>query len=94
MSLGYEFRKFFCISHSRCKKCEIIDYMPVLVDDYGHYLGYDPKTNLLFLDGINHFNRFGKERIQIVYDRLAEEFEQRHIKEINKFNHRFNKKRS
>ncbi|EYC27467.1 hypothetical protein Y032_0009g746 [Ancylostoma ceylanicum] len=59
----------------RCKKCEIIDYKPVLVDDHGHYLGYDPKTNLMFLDGINHFNRFGKERIQTVYNRLAKEFE-------------------
>ncbi|KIH47458.1 hypothetical protein ANCDUO_22481 [Ancylostoma duodenale] len=63
----------------RCKKCEIIDYKPVLVDDRGHYLGYDPKTNLMFLDGINHFNRFGKERIQTVYNRLVKEFELSHI---------------
>ncbi|RCN47368.1 hypothetical protein ANCCAN_06656 [Ancylostoma caninum] len=67
--------KLRLITYFRCKKCEIIDYKPVLVDDRGHYLGYDPKTNLMFLDGINHFNRFGKERIQTVYNRLAKEFE-------------------
>ncbi|KHJ97129.1 hypothetical protein OESDEN_02906 [Oesophagostomum dentatum] len=58
----------------RCKKCEIIDYMPALVDDVGRYRGFDPVTNLVFVDGNNHFTRFGKKRIQSVYNRLAKEF--------------------
>ncbi|CAJ0590469.1 unnamed protein product [Cylicocyclus nassatus] len=58
----------------RCRKCEIVDYMPVLVDKKGQYLGYDPETNLMYLDHENHFNRFGKQRLQIVFDKLAEEF--------------------
>ncbi|EYB96089.1 hypothetical protein Y032_0154g3027 [Ancylostoma ceylanicum] len=57
----------------RCKKCEIIDYMPLLVDKNGRYLGYDPTTNLIYLDKNNHFTRFAKERIQILFNRLAEE---------------------
>ncbi|KAL6732900.1 hypothetical protein Aduo_003611 [Ancylostoma duodenale] len=57
----------------RCKKCEIIDYLPLLVDKNGRYLGYDSTTNLMYLDRNNHFNRFGKERIQILFNRLAEE---------------------
>ncbi|KIH66150.1 acyltransferase [Ancylostoma duodenale] len=48
----------------RCRKCEIMDYLPVLVDGNGHYLGYNPKNNLMYLDDHNHFTRFGKERIQ------------------------------
>ncbi|CAJ0606249.1 unnamed protein product [Cylicocyclus nassatus] len=31
----------------RCKKCEIVDYMPMFVDKNGHYLGYNPNTNLI-----------------------------------------------
>ncbi|RCN47365.1 hypothetical protein ANCCAN_06653 [Ancylostoma caninum] len=58
----------------RCKKCEIIDYLPLLVDENGRYLGYDAETNLMFLDDINHFTRFGKERIQIVFNQLAKKF--------------------
>ncbi|RCN34892.1 hypothetical protein ANCCAN_19254 [Ancylostoma caninum] len=59
----------------RCKKCEIIDYLPFLVDDDGQYLGYNSKTNIMYYDAINHFNRFGKERIQALYTRLANELE-------------------
>ncbi|KAL6732902.1 hypothetical protein Aduo_003612 [Ancylostoma duodenale] len=58
----------------RCRKCEIIDYVPLLVDENGQYLGYDPKTNLMYLDDINHFTRFGKERIQILFNQLAKKF--------------------
>lgn len=58
--------------HFRCRKCEIIDYLPLLVDENGRYLGYDAKTNLIYLDRNNHFTRFGKERIQILFNRLAE----------------------
>ncbi|EYB96088.1 hypothetical protein Y032_0154g3026 [Ancylostoma ceylanicum] len=58
----------------RCKKCEIIDYLPLLVDENGRYLGYEPKTNLMYLDDINHFTRFGKERIQILFNQLARKF--------------------
>ncbi|EYB89382.1 hypothetical protein Y032_0232g3026 [Ancylostoma ceylanicum] len=42
----------------RCRACEIIDYLPVLVNGNGHYLGYNPRTNLLYLDDHNHFTRF------------------------------------
>ncbi|EYC32657.1 hypothetical protein Y032_0002g1026 [Ancylostoma ceylanicum] len=63
----------------RCKKCEIIDYLTYLVDDDGQYLGYNPKTNIMYYDTINHFNRFGKERIQALYNRLANELEAKGI---------------
>ncbi|CAJ0605609.1 unnamed protein product [Cylicocyclus nassatus] len=58
----------------RCKNCEIVDYMPELVDKKGHYLGYNPETNLMYLNCNNHFNTFGKQRIQIVFDELAKKF--------------------
>ncbi|EYB88894.1 hypothetical protein Y032_0240g3358 [Ancylostoma ceylanicum] len=58
----------------RCQKCEIIDYYPVLVGSSGHYLGYNPYNNLLYLDNNNHFNRFGKEKIQPLFDQLSEKF--------------------
>ncbi|KAL6744562.1 hypothetical protein Aduo_017485 [Ancylostoma duodenale] len=58
----------------RCQKCEVFDYYPALVGSSGHYLGYNPYNNLLYLDNSNHFNRFGKEKIQPVFDRLAGEF--------------------
>ncbi|KAL6737728.1 hypothetical protein Aduo_011347 [Ancylostoma duodenale] len=57
----------------RCKKCEIIDYLPFLVDDDGQFLGYNPKTNIMYFDDSVHFNRFGRERIQTLYTKLAEE---------------------
>ncbi|KAK6752098.1 hypothetical protein RB195_003486 [Necator americanus] len=63
----------------RCKKCEIIDYMPYLVDENGHYLGYNPKTNLMYYDTLNHFNRFGKERIQLLYNKLAKELKSKKL---------------
>ncbi|CAJ0605608.1 unnamed protein product [Cylicocyclus nassatus] len=58
----------------RCKNCEIVDYMPELVDKKGHYLGYNPETNLMYLNCNNHFNTFGKQRIQLVFDELAKKF--------------------
>ncbi|CAJ0595989.1 unnamed protein product [Cylicocyclus nassatus] len=58
----------------RCKKCEIIDYMPLLLDDSGRYLGYDPENGFLYLDGHNHLNDYAKERIRPLFNRLAEEF--------------------
>ncbi|KHJ96978.1 hypothetical protein OESDEN_03053 [Oesophagostomum dentatum] len=58
----------------RCRKCEIVDYMPALVDEHGEYLGYDPKTNLMYMDVDNHFNNFGKARIRTVFDRLSKNF--------------------
>ncbi|EYC32651.1 hypothetical protein Y032_0002g1022 [Ancylostoma ceylanicum] len=63
----------------RCKKCEIIDYLTYLVGDDGQYLGYNPKTNIMYYDTINHFNRFGKERIQALYNKLANELEAKGI---------------
>ncbi|VDM81050.1 unnamed protein product [Strongylus vulgaris] len=59
----------------RCRKCEIIDYFAVLADKEGHYLGYNPENNLMYLDREHHFNRFAKQRLQILYNRLAQEFE-------------------
>ncbi|CAJ0598602.1 unnamed protein product [Cylicocyclus nassatus] len=58
----------------RCKKCEIVDYMPMLVDKKGQYLGYNPITNLMYLDQVNHFNRFGKQIIQPIFEKLARQF--------------------
>ncbi|EYB88885.1 hypothetical protein Y032_0240g3356 [Ancylostoma ceylanicum] len=58
----------------RCQKCELIDYYPLLVGPSGHYQGYNSFNNLMYLDDNNHFNRFGKERIQVVFDRLSEKF--------------------
>ncbi|CAJ0598640.1 unnamed protein product [Cylicocyclus nassatus] len=58
----------------RCKKCEIVDYMPMLVDKKGQYLGYNPITNLMYLDEENHFNRFGKQTIQPIFEKLAKQF--------------------
>ncbi|KIH65099.1 acyltransferase [Ancylostoma duodenale] len=59
----------------RCRKCEVFDYSPVLVETTtGRYLGYNPSNNLMYLDDSGNFNRFGKERIQIVLDRLSEKF--------------------
>ncbi|EYB89397.1 hypothetical protein Y032_0232g3029 [Ancylostoma ceylanicum] len=59
----------------RCRKCEVFDYLPLLVDRNGHYRGYNPENNLMYLDNSNHFNRFGKQRLQPLFDRLAAEFE-------------------
>ncbi|EYC28983.1 hypothetical protein Y032_0007g3532 [Ancylostoma ceylanicum] len=58
----------------RCQKCEVIDYMPFLVSKDGHYFGYNERNNLLYLDNSNHLTRFAKERIQILYNRLADKF--------------------
>ncbi|KAL6743953.1 hypothetical protein Aduo_016934 [Ancylostoma duodenale] len=58
----------------RCQKCEVIDYMPFLVSKNGHYFGYNERNNLLYLDNSNHLTRFAKERIQILYNRLADKF--------------------
>ncbi|VDM65820.1 unnamed protein product [Strongylus vulgaris] len=58
----------------RCKNCELVDYMPALVDNTGRYLGYDPDANQFFLDDENHFNPFAKQRIQPIFDRLAGKF--------------------
>ncbi|EYB89386.1 hypothetical protein Y032_0232g3027 [Ancylostoma ceylanicum] len=58
----------------RCQNCEVIDYLPMLVDENGHYLGYNPKNNLVYIDSANHLTRFGKEMIQPLFDRLAENF--------------------
>ncbi|KAL6740238.1 hypothetical protein Aduo_013612 [Ancylostoma duodenale] len=58
----------------RCQKCEVFDYLPMLVDEDGHLLGYDPENNLLFFDAANHLTRFAKERVQPLFDRLAESF--------------------
>ncbi|KAL6737729.1 hypothetical protein Aduo_011348 [Ancylostoma duodenale] len=63
----------------RCKSCEIIDCLPYVVDDDGQYLGYNPKTNIMYYDSSNHFNRFGKERIQGLYTNLANELHSKGI---------------
>ncbi|KAL6740239.1 hypothetical protein Aduo_013613 [Ancylostoma duodenale] len=59
----------------RCRNCELIDYVPMLLDEHGHYLGYNPKNNLVFIDSANHLTRFAKEFVQPLFDRLAEDFE-------------------
>ncbi|EYC01324.1 hypothetical protein Y032_0108g41 [Ancylostoma ceylanicum] len=41
----------------RCRTCEVIDYLPMLVDENGHYLGYNPDNNLVFIDYANHLTR-------------------------------------
>nr|CDJ89799.1 Protein OAC-10 [Haemonchus contortus] len=48
----------------RCSKCEIIDIKPALVDSENRYLGYDPLTNLLFIDQWNNFTRSGRDRVR------------------------------
>ncbi|EPB77274.1 acyltransferase [Ancylostoma ceylanicum] len=58
----------------RCRACEIIDYLPALVNENGHYLGYNPRTNLMYLDDHNHFTRFGKNRLQALFNQLARNF--------------------
>ncbi|WKY13969.1 hypothetical protein Q1695_004642 [Nippostrongylus brasiliensis] len=59
----------------RCRKCELIDYVPALSDKDGVYRGYDPETNIMYLDESNHLNKFGKERLQPLFDDLAERTE-------------------
>ncbi|VDL71992.1 unnamed protein product [Nippostrongylus brasiliensis] len=59
----------------RCKKCELIDYLPALVDNDGVYRGYDPDTNLMYVDEVNHLNIFAKQRLQPLFDSLAERVE-------------------
>ncbi|WKY13965.1 hypothetical protein Q1695_004640 [Nippostrongylus brasiliensis] len=59
----------------RCKKCELIDYLPALVDDDGVYRGYDRETNLMYIDEVNHLNIFAKQRVQPLFDRLAKRVE-------------------
>ncbi|WKY13962.1 hypothetical protein Q1695_004640 [Nippostrongylus brasiliensis] len=59
----------------RCKKCELIDYLPALLDDDGVYRGYDPDTNLMYVDEVNHLNIFAKQRLQPLFDSLAERVE-------------------
>ncbi|CAJ0605661.1 unnamed protein product [Cylicocyclus nassatus] len=68
-------RHRLCELNKRCKKCELVDYMPVLVDKKGQYLAYNPDTNLMYLDYEQHFNRFGRQRLQIVFNNLAKDFE-------------------
>lgn len=58
-----------------CMKCELIDYLPALVNDDGIYRGYDNETNLLYLDNNNHLTRFGKERVQPIFDEIASRLE-------------------
>ncbi|KAL6732898.1 hypothetical protein Aduo_003609 [Ancylostoma duodenale] len=74
----------------RCRKCEVIDYHPLLVDGNGHYLGYNPETNLMYLDGVHHFNRFGKERIQLLFDQLAKDFKRNNPYNHSRFKKRYN----
>ncbi|WKY13957.1 hypothetical protein Q1695_004638 [Nippostrongylus brasiliensis] len=59
----------------RCRKCEFIDYLPVLKNDDGVYRGYDRETNIMYLDESNHLNKFGKQRVQPLFDRLAKRVE-------------------
>ncbi|VDL78011.1 unnamed protein product [Nippostrongylus brasiliensis] len=59
----------------RCKKCELIDYLPALADDDGVYRGYDRKANLIYIDELNHLNTFGIQRVKPLFDRLAERVE-------------------
>ncbi|VDL73403.1 unnamed protein product [Nippostrongylus brasiliensis] len=59
----------------RCRKCELIDYLPVLKNDDGVYRGYDRETNIMYLDESNHLNKFGKQRVQPLFDRLAKRVE-------------------
>ncbi|VDL71991.1 unnamed protein product [Nippostrongylus brasiliensis] len=56
----------------RCRKCEFIDYLPVLSDKDGKYRGYDPETNLMYIDESNHLTRFGKQRVQPLFNKLAD----------------------
>ncbi|EYC01325.1 hypothetical protein Y032_0108g41 [Ancylostoma ceylanicum] len=44
----------------RCRTCEVIDYLPMLVDENGHYLGYNPDNNLVFIDYANHLTRYSE----------------------------------
>ncbi|WKY13960.1 hypothetical protein Q1695_004639 [Nippostrongylus brasiliensis] len=56
----------------RCRKCEFIDYLPFLSDKDGKYRGYDPETNLMYIDESNHLTRFGKQRVQPLFNKLAD----------------------
>ncbi|VDO61101.1 unnamed protein product [Heligmosomoides polygyrus] len=58
----------------RCKKCEIVDIRPLLVDQKQRYRGYDPKTNLMYLDRWSLFTRFGRNRIRHAFKQLADKF--------------------
>lgn len=69
-----EWKSIWRQKYFRCRNCEVIDYSPMLVDENGHYLGYNPKNNLAFIDNANHLTRFAKERVQPLFDRLAENF--------------------
>lgn len=46
----------------------------------------------MFLDGIHHFNRFGKERIQLLFDRLAKELEDSELYDNTGFENKYNNK--
>ncbi|VDO91958.1 unnamed protein product [Heligmosomoides polygyrus] len=61
----------------RCTKCELIDYLPALVNKDGIYRGYDNETNILYIDKNNHLTQFAKERVQPIFDEIASRFEHR-----------------
>ncbi|PAV61367.1 hypothetical protein WR25_26375 [Diploscapter pachys] len=57
-----------------CKICELYDYLPLLRNKDGNLTFYDESTNLVFMDDTNHLNKFGRDKVKIIYNQLAESF--------------------
>ncbi|PAV82648.1 hypothetical protein WR25_05868 isoform C [Diploscapter pachys] len=55
-------------------KCELFDYYPEMLNKKGEFSLYDENTNLAYLDNTQHFSKFGRDKVKVVYKRLAEKF--------------------
>ncbi|PAV91459.1 hypothetical protein WR25_08348 [Diploscapter pachys] len=55
-------------------KCELFDYYPEMLNKKGEFSLYDENTNLVYFDNTQHFSKFGRDKVKIVYQRLAEKF--------------------
>ena len=50
----------------RCRKCELIDYVPYLSIDHRVTL-YDPETFVTFANSVQHLTLAGQEKIRPLY---------------------------
>ncbi|VDL74206.1 unnamed protein product [Nippostrongylus brasiliensis] len=58
----------------KCRKCELIDIKPALLDHKQRYCGFDQDTNLMYIDQRDLFTRSGRGRIRGVFAKVAKEF--------------------
>ncbi|PAV84164.1 hypothetical protein WR25_17168 [Diploscapter pachys] len=57
-----------------CKKCELYDVMPMLVNKNGTITWYDDTMNLSFMDDHLHLTKFGRIKVKPLFKRMAQKF--------------------